>query len=80
MELRLTERSTEKLLEAVKKLKAAFKSIQCDECISFLENHLIYCKTKLKALQDSTFINVIRNDLEFYRQKEILNKNRDKIK
>lgn len=76
MEDKYTEESATELLSALKELKSKFPNIKCDDYIEFLKNKIVYCQTKLKNIENAKFYNIVLNDLEYYRQKQLLKMNK----
>lgn len=67
-----SEAEAKELISAIKAAKEKIPGIEADQHIETLEKRIVYCNTKLKALENSKFWNVVLNDMNYYREKEKL--------
>jgi hypothetical protein len=66
------ENQCKALLEALTDAKAKIPEIDIEETVDLINKRIAYINTKLKALENSKFWNIVLNDLQYYREKEKL--------
>ena len=51
--------------------KLSNDKVKIDDYLKLLDERLIFCKTKEKAIRNNQFFNMIINDLQYYKEKEL---------
>ena len=72
MKEKITEDIANELIQSLALLKEKIPEAQTEKSELFLKGHIIYINTKLKAIENAKFWNMIKNDIEYYKQKEKL--------
>jgi len=60
------------LMEVLVELKnQSGDKVKIDDYLAMLQERLIFCKTKVKAIENNQMFNMILNDLQYYKEKEL---------
>jgi replicative superfamily II helicase len=73
-----SEAEAKTLIEAIKAAKSKIPAIEAESHIEALEQRVVYCNTKLKAIENAKFWNIVSNDMQYYREKEKLRISKEK--
>lgn len=72
MEIDFNEESCVSLIEGLEELQKQTKGkLELKELVEFAQKRLIFCRTKLKMIENSNFFNLIMNDISYYKQKSL---------
>lgn len=67
------------LIEALNDLnRLSEKKIFVDEFLVFLKKLLVYKQTKMKPIEENQLLHIIKNDLKYYKEKELEKMKRSK--
>ncbi|KAL4433386.1 hypothetical protein ABPG74_017490 [Tetrahymena malaccensis] len=66
----LNEQNTKVLIDAIQALEPKYPDLKLNSTLKFLNTHLTFCQTKLKAIENSKFYKIVLNDFEYYKIKE----------
>jgi hypothetical protein len=58
------------MMTVLQELEVKYPEIKIASTLKFLNNHLTFCTTKLKAIENAKFYNVVLNDFAYYKIKE----------
>ncbi len=67
-----TEEECKTLIQSLKNLKEKVPEVLADKTINDLEERIVYINTKQKTIENSKFWNIVKNDIEYFREKERL--------
>jgi hypothetical protein len=66
----VNEEQAKELISALKAAQEKIPEMDIEKGVEILQKRITYINTKLKAIENSKFWNVIVNDIQYYREKE----------
>lgn len=68
----MSAENAEKIMESLRKAKKTIPKLNLDTIIETLKARIVFVNTTLKQVENNKFWNIVKNDIEYYREKERL--------
>lgn len=69
---RMSAENAEKIIESLRKAKKIIPKLNIDAAVESLKARIVFANTTLKQVENNKFWNIVKNDIEYYREKERL--------
>jgi len=74
----MSAKDAQNILDCVREAKEKIPRLDVGYVENMLNERIVFANTTLKRLENAKFWNVVKNDLEYYRQKERLRLQKEK--
>lgn len=75
---KLTANQAEAIIESLQFAEQHIPELRAQEYIDLLNQRVVFCKTTLVKIENSKFWNVVKNDIEYFREKERMRLEKEK--